>query len=87
MLIFFYRTDFKLALKSGLYDFTAARDTYREAATAAGVGMHRDTILRYIELQALMLAPITPHWAEYVWLEVLNKVSYPLSPNNHERNT
>ncbi|KAF3388397.1 hypothetical protein F1880_004380 [Penicillium rolfsii] len=66
-------TDFKLALKSGLYDFTAARDTYREAATAAGVGMHRDTILRYIELQALMLAPIAPHWSEYVWLEVLKK--------------
>ncbi|KAL1964033.1 hypothetical protein VTN77DRAFT_7579 [Rasamsonia byssochlamydoides] len=66
-------TNFKLALKSGLYDFTSARDSYREAATAAGVGMHRDVILRYIELQALMIAPIAPHWAEYVWLEVLKK--------------
>ncbi|KAJ5231041.1 hypothetical protein N7489_011749 [Penicillium chrysogenum] len=66
-------TDFKLALKSGLYDFTSSRDSYREASTAAGVGMHRDTILRYIELQALMLAPIAPHWAEYIWLEVLKK--------------
>jgi leucyl-tRNA synthetase len=72
-------TDFKLALKSGLYDFTSSRDSYREASTAAGVGMHRDTILRYIELQALMLAPIAPHWAEYIWLEVLKKVSF-LSP-------
>lgn len=44
-------------------------------ATAAGVGMHKDVVLRYIELQALMLAPIAPHWAEYVWLEVLKKVS------------
>lgn len=68
-------TDFKLALKSGLYDFTSARDSYREMAIAAGVGMHKDVILRYIELQALMLAPIAPHWAEYVWLEVLKKVS------------
>ncbi|KAJ6189696.1 hypothetical protein N7519_004604 [Penicillium mononematosum] len=66
-------TNFKLALKSGLYDFTSSRDSYREASTAAGVGMHRDTILRYIELQALMLAPIAPHWAEYIWLEVLKK--------------
>ncbi|CAI7630038.1 unnamed protein product [Penicillium discolor] len=66
-------TNFKLALKSGLYDFTSSRDSYREASTAAGVGMHRDTILRYIELQALMLAPITPHWAEHIWLEVLKK--------------
>ena len=71
-----YSTDFKLALKSGLYDFTSSRDSYREASTAAGVGMHRDTILRYIELQALMLAPIAPHWAEYIWLEVLKKVSF-----------
>ncbi|CAL5874384.1 uncharacterized protein PFLUO_LOCUS8680 [Penicillium psychrofluorescens] len=69
----FQDTDFKLALKSGLYDLTSARDTYRESATAAGVGMHRDIILRYIEMQALMLAPIAPHWAEYIWLEVLKK--------------
>ncbi|KAJ6126706.1 hypothetical protein N7523_002318 [Penicillium sp. IBT 18751x] len=68
-------TDFKLALKSGLYDFTSARDSYREMATAAGVGMHKDVVQRYIELQALMLAPIAPHWAEYVWLEVLKKNS------------
>ena len=68
-------TDFKLALKSGLYDFTSARDSYREAAIAAGVGMHKVVVHRYIELQALMLAPIAPHWSEYIWLEVLKKVS------------
>lgn len=39
--------------------------------------MHRDIILRYIELQALLLTPITPHWSEYVWLEVLKKVCFP----------
>jgi leucyl-tRNA synthetase len=49
-------------------------------ATAAGVGMHKDVVLRYIELQALMLAPIAPHWSEYVWLEVLKKVSITSSP-------
>ena len=48
-------------------------------ATAAGVGMHKDVVQRYIELQALMLAPIAPHWAEYVWLEVLKKVSFASS--------
>jgi leucyl-tRNA synthetase len=76
-------TYFKLALKSGLYDFTGARDSYREATTAAGVSMHRDVILRYIELQALMIAPIAPHWAEYVWLEILKKVcSRCFAPEN-----
>ncbi|KAH0544798.1 2-isopropylmalate synthase [Glutinoglossum americanum] len=68
-------TMYKLALKSALYDFLGARDFYREVTTAAGIGMHRDLVLQYIELQALLLTPIAPHWAEYIWLEVLNKPS------------
>jgi leucyl-tRNA synthetase len=51
-----------------------ARDAYREACTSAGIGMHRDVVLRYIELQALMMSPIAPHWSEYIWLEILKKV-------------
>ena len=70
-----YRTMYKLALKSALYDFTGARDFYREITNATGVGMHRDLVLGYIELQALLLTPIAPHWAEYIWLDVLKKVS------------
>jgi leucyl-tRNA synthetase len=66
-------TNYKLALKSALYDFTSTRDFYRESCTAAGIKMHQDLILRYIELQALLLAVIAPHWSEYIWLEVLNK--------------
>src|SRR2546430_181382 len=44
------RTMYKLALKVALYDFTSARDFYREATIAAGIGMHRDLVLQYIEL-------------------------------------
>ncbi|KUJ13558.1 leucyl-tRNA synthetase-like protein [Mollisia scopiformis] len=79
-------TDYKLALKSALYDFTGARDFYREASIAAGVKMHRDLVLQYIELQALLLAVIAPHWSEYIWLEVLKKphtiqnALYPKTP-------
>lgn len=65
---------FKLALKTGFYDFTAARDSYRENTKAAGIGMHRELVQRYIELQALMLCPIAPHWSEFIWLEVMKKV-------------
>ena len=67
---------YKLALKSALYDFTGARDFYREATSATGVGMHRDLVIRYIELQALLVTPIAPHWAEYIWLDVLKKVRH-----------
>ncbi|CBX93570.1 hypothetical protein IAQ61_009256 [Plenodomus lingam] len=66
-------TSYKLALKSGFYDFTSARDFYREATKAAGVGMHQDLVNKFIELQALLIAPIAPHWSEYIWLEVLKK--------------
>ncbi|KAI9820765.1 MAG: cytosolic leucyl tRNA synthetase [Pycnora praestabilis] len=68
-------TMYKLALKSSLYDFLSARDFYREATSAAGIGMHRDLVARYLVLQALVLTPIAPHWAEYLWLEVLKKSS------------
>ncbi|KAI4666256.1 uncharacterized protein J4E79_002293 [Alternaria viburni] len=64
-------TFYKLALKSGFYDFTSARDFYREATKAAGIGMHQDLVKKFVELQALLLTPIAPHWSEYIWLEVL----------------
>jgi leucyl-tRNA synthetase len=79
-------TDYKLALKSALYDLTSARDFYREASNAAGLKMHKDLVFKYIELQALLLTVIAPHWSEYIWLEVLNKPStiqnalYPVVP-------
>lgn len=48
--------------------------------------MHHDLIRRYIELQALLITVIAPHWAEYIWLEVLKKVSVvvklPQTPPN-----
>ncbi|KAL8335502.1 hypothetical protein RB598_009606 [Gaeumannomyces tritici] len=66
-------TAYKLALQSGWYNFSSAISFYREACTAEGIKLHRDVVLRYVELQALMLLPIAPHWAEYIWLEVLGK--------------
>lgn len=66
---------YKAALKSGLYDFTSARDFYREATKSAGIGMHHDLVKRYVSLQALMLTPIAPHWAEYMWIDVLGNTT------------
>lgn len=37
--------------------------------------MHATLVKRYIELQALMLTVIAPHWSEHIWLEVLKKPS------------
>lgn len=63
-------THYKGALKTGLFDFQTARDYYRDSVNNT-IGMHKDLILKYIEVQALMLAPVAPHFAEYIYKEVL----------------
>ncbi|KAG1054055.1 hypothetical protein G6F43_003907 [Rhizopus delemar] len=64
-------TCYREVLKYGVYEFQAAKDAYQVACTEAG--MHKDLIMRYIEIQALLLSPITPHWSEHVWGTVLKK--------------
>ena len=66
-------TNYKLALKAGHYDFLNARDTYREACTAGGIALHKDLVTKYVRLQALLLTPIAPHWADYIWQDVLGE--------------
>ena len=65
-------TDFKAALKSALYDFTSARDFYRESCIASSTPMHAGLIRKYIEWQALIITPIAPHWSDYIYQEVLH---------------
>jgi leucyl-tRNA synthetase len=65
---------YKSALKAAYYDFTTARDGYRLSTIAAGIGMHHDCVRKFVELQAILLAPIAPHWCDYIWQEVLKKV-------------
>jgi len=40
---------------------------------SAGIGMHADLVTLYIKLQCLLLAPVAPHWSEYLWLDVLRQ--------------
>ncbi|KAL1917157.1 uncharacterized protein VTP21DRAFT_4813 [Calcarisporiella thermophila] len=63
---------FREALKNGFYELQHARDWYQQVCQVAG-GMHRDLVLRFIEVQALLLSPIAPHWAEHIWSTVLKK--------------
>jgi leucyl-tRNA synthetase len=58
----------------GFYELQNARDAYREATALTGEGMHKDLVLMFIEVQALVLQPITTHWSEYIWRDVLKKV-------------
>jgi leucyl-tRNA synthetase len=66
-------TNYKLALKSAWYDFASAWSSYKEACAAAGIKMHKDLVREFIELQALTICPIAPHWAEYLYQDILKK--------------
>ncbi|KAM7190505.1 leucyl-tRNA synthetase, class Ia, archaeal/eukaryotic cytosolic [Rhypophila sp. PSN 637] len=84
-------TNYKSALKYGFYDFTSARDSYRNATTSASIGMHHECVRHFVESQALMIGVIAPHWADFVWREVLKNPStiqlqpFPRAPGpNHE---
>ncbi|KAM4746906.1 leucine--tRNA ligase, cytoplasmic [Rhinophrynus dorsalis] len=72
---------FKEALKTGFFEFQAAKDKYRELAIE---GMHRDLVFRFIETQTLLLAPICPHLCEHIWSllgkpDSLMKSSWPVA--------
>lgn len=56
---------FKEALKTGLFEFQRSRDTYRELC--GSINMHVDLVFDFIERQILLMAPICPHVADYIW--------------------
>ncbi|XP_015775131.1 PREDICTED: leucine--tRNA ligase, cytoplasmic-like isoform X2 [Acropora digitifera] len=60
---------FREALKTGFYELQAARDRYRENCL---LGMHKDLVFRFVEVQTLLLTPICPHLAEHLW-ELMGK--------------
>ncbi|KAJ3197083.1 cytosolic leucyl tRNA synthetase [Irineochytrium annulatum] len=78
---------YKAALKLAFYNLQAAKSEYRKATLPLNTntispitvdgesyeGYHKDVITRFLEIQALLLAPITPHWSEYIWSELLKK--------------
>ncbi|KAG0496450.1 hypothetical protein HPP92_001141 [Vanilla planifolia] len=68
---------FRNALKTGFYDLQAARDEYRVSCGSGG--MNRDLLLQFIDIQTRLIAPICPHYAEYVWRFLLEKEGFVLT--------
>ncbi|KAJ3373383.1 cytosolic leucyl tRNA synthetase [Allomyces arbusculus] len=62
---------FREALKLAFFEFQDARDWYRETTALTGEGMHRDLVREFLELQAVIMAPITPHWCDWLYQTVL----------------
>ncbi|XP_076359544.1 leucyl-tRNA synthetase isoform X1 [Tachypleus tridentatus] len=77
----FNRLMYKEALRTGFFEFQAARDKYRELTIIEG--MHHDLVFQFIEIQALILCPICPHICEYIWKligkgESIMRASWPV---------
>ncbi|CAI0400252.1 unnamed protein product [Linum tenue] len=62
---------FREALKTGFYDLQTARDEYRFSCGSGG--MNRDLVFRFMDVQTRLITPICPHYAEYVWRDLLKK--------------
>ena len=71
---------YREALKCAYYDLQNAKGEYRKVTLAPSgstekyEGLHRDLVLLFVELQAIMMMPITPHWSEHLYSTVLKKV-------------
>ncbi|VFR01830.1 unnamed protein product [Cuscuta campestris] len=68
---------FREALKTGFYDLQAARDAYRHSCGSGG--MNLDLVLRFMDVQTRLIAPICPHYAEYVWRELLKNDGFVIN--------
>lgn len=62
---------FKSAVKYGFYELQGYRDSYREAT--ADIGMHRDLVMQFIRVQALLMMPVAPHFSEHIWRGILGE--------------
>jgi leucyl-tRNA synthetase len=71
------------------YELMIARDLYRDWAVRVGTPMHEEVVMTFINALVIMMAPITPHWSEHVWSNVLNNThiaatvcdaSWPVAP-------
>lgn len=61
------KTNFRDALVSGFFGMQNARDLYRERLGKDLKKINTSLILRWAEVQALLMMPITPHWSEKIW--------------------
>ena len=66
-----FSTNYKDALKYGFYELQSARDWYREVTAESG--MHKDLVLYWIRISALLATPVAPHFAEHIWSDILQE--------------
>uniref|UniRef100_A0A7S4KN36 leucine--tRNA ligase n=1 Tax=Paramoeba aestuarina TaxID=180227 RepID=A0A7S4KN36_9EUKA len=68
----FEEMNFREALISGVFDLKTDIDTYINSVASLG-GLHGELIFRYLEVQILLLDPISPHVSQHIWESVLER--------------
>jgi len=59
------KTNYREALRTGFFELQSAKDAYVVATEAEG--QHLDLIMRFIEVQAILLCPFAPHFTQHIW--------------------
>jgi len=64
---------FRDALRYSFFDFQQIKDDY--IIDVAENEVHQDLIMKFIELQCVIVSPITPYTSEYIWRLIGKKTS------------
>jgi leucyl-tRNA synthetase len=67
----FKRMAFREALKAAWFEMLNLKEQYR--VLTEGVGMHKDVLMKYAKVITIIMSPITPHFCEHVWSNLLKK--------------
>ncbi|KAL6192581.1 hypothetical protein ACLB2K_033667 [Fragaria x ananassa] len=65
---------FRGALDS-IFELQDARDWYKISCGGTNA-MNRDLVWRFMDVQTCLITPICPHYAEYVWRDLLHKIDF-----------
>ena len=64
--------NYRDAIKFGFFELQNARDHYRDSTIVHGtMGMCKVIMDRFVKVQLLLLTPITPHFCDHIWQNVL----------------
>lgn len=66
---------YKEALRTGFFELQSSKDKYLQLSSLEGISL--DLLMKFIEVQTILLSPICPHVAEHVW-SLIGKVSIKL---------
>lgn len=68
---FYLNMQFRMVLNSAYHDLTNEFGQYK--LYCDDLGLHKDVTHRFYEVLTLMMAPLIPHFSDYMWQQVLKR--------------